>query len=272
MWLSCVQIKSLGTSRTMCWTHCRKQQHSKCTLQNGHIWCKLWIYCECDDRWPTPILGSTWITGYSWFTPRYPQQPPAFSHNFIGILCEYLYSLLVTTSSLPTNSHHYPSLTCCYCSPLITTSLQSTLNVSQSQSQQSCDLATWPLGAWPFPYALQEMPQLKSSTQQYSCVLTWFLATGFSARWRDVRSVYYRKYTKCLISVHGPWIKLSPLFFTTVNYGPLLTDLNLSDKTFDCCQVNNFLVTKTSISPETIFSLFCITCSDKYENNCLWIW
>ena len=50
MWLSCIQIMGLGTSGTMCWTHCRKQQHSKCTLQNGHIWCELWIYCECADR------------------------------------------------------------------------------------------------------------------------------------------------------------------------------------------------------------------------------
>ena len=50
MWLSYIQIKGLGTSGTMCWTHCRKQQHSKCTLQNGHIWCELWIYCKCADR------------------------------------------------------------------------------------------------------------------------------------------------------------------------------------------------------------------------------
>ena len=65
-------------------------------------------------------------------------------------------------------------------------------------------------------------------------------------------------------------MKLSPHFLIMVNYDPLLTNSNPPNKRFDCCQVNKLLVAKTSVSPESIFPLFCVTCLDKCKDNCLW--
>ena len=64
-------------------------------------------------------------------------------------------------------------------------------------------------------------------------------------------------------------MKLSPHFLITVNYDPLLTNSNPPNKRFDCCQVNELPVAKMSVSPESVFPLFCVTCLDKCEDNCL---
>ena len=128
--LSCIDLHVLpyrlyGGDHESTWSPFLLTPQSPSVMCPGFL---LFPALQWEGWWPAPILGSTWITQYIWFTPRYPQQPPAFSCDFIGILCKYLYSPLVTTSSLPTNSHCYPSLTCRYCSPLITMSPQFTLD------------------------------------------------------------------------------------------------------------------------------------------------
>ena len=111
-------------------------------------------------------LGSTQITRHSWFTPRYPQQPPALSRDFIGILREYLYSLPVATSSLSANWCPYPSLTHRYLPPVHSRRVATPVHwFWWSCDCTFLDMATWPLGH----------PSFVLSPCIFPIVLPWYL-------------------------------------------------------------------------------------------------